>query len=108
MAGLDTDYIGEARPMPDIKVGYLPQEPHLNPDKDVRGNVEEGVQEAVDALNELNGIYAAYAEPDADFDDLAKKQARCEDIIQAWDAHNLDHTLEVAADALRLPPGMPM
>ncbi|WP_018416908.1 energy-dependent translational throttle protein EttA [Teredinibacter turnerae] len=104
MAGLDTDYIGEARPMPDIKVGYLPQEPHLNPDKDVRGNVEEGVQEAVDALNELNGIYAAYAEPDADFDDLAKKQARCEDIIQAWDAHNLDHTLEVAADALRLPP----
>lgn len=103
MAGLDTDYIGEARPMPDIKVGYLPQEPQLNPEKDVRGNVEEGVQEAVDALNELNEIYAAYAEPDADFDDLAKKQARCEDIIQAWDAHNLEHTLEVAADALRLP-----
>lgn len=104
MAGIDTDYLGEARPMPDIKVGYLPQEPQLNPDKDVRGNVEEGVQEAVDALNQLNDIYAAYAEPDADFDDLAKKQARCEDIIQAWDAHNLEHTLEVAADALRLPP----
>ncbi|SMF23391.1 ATP-binding cassette protein, ChvD family [Alteromonadaceae bacterium Bs31] len=104
MAGIDTDYIGEARPMPDIKVGYLPQEPQLNADKDVRGNVEEGVQEAVDALAELDAIYAAYAEPDADFDALAKKQARCEDIIQAWDAHNLDHTLEVAADSLRLPP----
>lgn len=104
MAGIDTDYIGEARPMPDIKVGYLQQEPQLNPEKDVRGNVEEGVQEAVDALKELDQIYAAYAEPDADFDDLAKRQARCEDIIQAWDAHNLEHTLEVAADALRLPP----
>lgn len=104
MAGIDTDIQGEARPMPGIKVGYLAQEPMLNPDKDVRGNVEEGVQEAVDALAELDQIYAAYAEPDADFDDLAKKQAKCEDIIQAWDAHNLNHTLEVAADALRLPP----
>ncbi len=104
MAGIDTDYIGEARPMPDIKVGYLAQEPHLNPDKDVRGNVEEGVQEAVDALKGLDEVYAAYAEPDADFDALAKKQARFEDTIQTWDAHNLDHTLEVAADALRLPP----
>jgi len=104
MAGVDTDYIGEARPMPDIKVGYLQQEPQLNGDKDVRGNVEEGVQEAVDALAELDQVYAAYAEPDADFDALAKKQAKCEDIIQAWDAHNLDHTLDVAADALRLPP----
>ncbi|VUD59335.1 Energy-dependent translational throttle protein EttA [Thalassocella blandensis] len=103
MAGVDTDYNGEARPMPDIKVGYLPQEPQLNPDKDVRGNVEEGVQEAVDALSGLEAVYAAYAEPDADFDDLAKKQAKFEDIIQAWDAHNLEHTLEVAADALRLP-----
>ncbi len=104
MAGIDTDYIGEARPMPDIKVGYLPQEPQLTPEKDVKGNVEEGVQEAVDALAELDAIYAAYAEEGADFDELAKKQARCEDVIQAWDAHNLDHTLEVAADALRLPP----
>lgn len=103
MAGIDTDIQGEARPMPDIKVGYLPQEPQLNPDKDVRGNVEEGVQEAVDALAELDQVYAAYAEPDADFDALSKKQAKLEDIIQAWDAHNLDHTLEVAADALRLP-----
>lgn len=103
MAGIDTDYNGEARPMPGIKVGYLSQEPQLNPDKDVRGNVEEGVQEAIDALQGLEGVYAAYAEPDADFDDLAKKQAKFEDVIQAWDAHNLDHKLEVAADALRLP-----
>ncbi len=104
MAGIDQDFNGEARPMPDIKVGYLPQEPQLDPAKDVRGNVEDGVREAVDALKNLDAIYAAYAEPDADFDELAKKQAKCEDIIQAWDAHNLDHTLEVAADALRLPP----
>lgn len=104
MAGVDTDFNGEARAMPGIKVGYLPQEPQLDPAKDVRGNVEDGVREAVDALAELEQIYADYAEPDADFDALAKKQARCEDIIQAWDAHNLEHTLEVAADALRLPP----
>jgi sulfate-transporting ATPase len=104
MAGVDQDFNGEARPMPGIKVGYLQQEPQLDPTKDVRGNVEDGVREAVDALAELDRIYAAYAEPDADFDDLAKKQAKCEDIIQAWDAHNISHTLEVAADALRLPP----
>lgn len=104
MAGIDNDFNGEARPMPGIKVGYLPQEPQLDPSKDVRGNVEDGVREAVEALAELDRIYAAYAEPDADFDELAKKQAKCEDIIQAWDAHNLSHTLEVAADALRLPP----
>ncbi len=104
MAGVDTDIQGEARAMPGIKVGYLPQEPQLNSDKDVRGNVEEGMQEAVDALAELDKIYAAYAEPDADFDALAKRQGQLEDIIQAWDAHNLEHTLEVAADALRLPP----
>ncbi|UTA47697.1 energy-dependent translational throttle protein EttA [Simiduia sp. 21SJ11W-1] len=103
MAGVDQDFNGEARPMPGIKVGYLPQEPQLDEAKDVRGNVEDGMREAVDALKELDAIYAAYAEPEADFDELAKKQARCEDIIQAWDAHNLDHTLEVAADALRLP-----
>ncbi len=104
MAGVDTDYNGEARPMPDIKVGYLPQEPQLNLDKDVRGNVEEGVQEAMDALKGLDEVYAAYAEPDADFDALAKKQGQYEDIIQTWDAHNLEHKFEVAADALRLPP----
>jgi ATP-binding cassette ChvD family protein len=104
MAGLDTDILGEARAQPGIKIGYLPQEPQLNPDKDVRGNVEEGLQEAVDALAGLQQVYADYAEPDADFDALAKEQARLEDIIEATDAHNLDHKLEVAADALRLPP----
>jgi ATP-binding cassette ChvD family protein len=104
MAGIDTDILGEARPQPGIKIGYLPQEPQLDPDKDVRGNVEEGVQEALDALAGLEKVYADYAEPDADFDALAKEQARLEDIIQATDAHNLDHKLEVAADALRLPP----
>ncbi|MEP6390046.1 MAG: energy-dependent translational throttle protein EttA [Halioglobus sp.] len=104
MAGVDTDILGEARPQPGIKIGYLEQEPHLNPDKDVRGNVEEGVQEALDALAGLEKVYADYAEPDADFDTLAKEQARLEDVIQATDAHNIDHRLEVAADALRLPP----
>jgi ATP-binding cassette ChvD family protein len=104
MAGIDTDILGEARPQPGIKIGFLPQEPQLNPDKNVRGNVEEGVQEAIDALAGLEKVYADYAEPDADFDALAKEQARLEDIIQATDAHNLDHKLEVAADALRLPP----
>ncbi len=104
MAGIDTDILGEARPQPGIKIGYLPQEPQLDPDKDVRGNVEEGVQEAIDALAGLEKVYADYAEPDADFDALAKEQARLEDIIQATDAHNLEHRLEVAADALRLPP----
>ena len=104
MAGVDQDFNGEARPMPGIKVGYLEQEPQLDESKDVRGNVEDGMREAVDALKGLEEVYAAYAEPDADFDALAKKQGQYEDIIQAWDAHNLDHTLEVAADALRLPP----
>ena len=104
MAGLDTDIQGEARPQPGIKIGYLPQEPQLNPEKDVRGNVEEGVQEAIDALAGLEQIYAAYAEPDADFDALAKEQGRLEDIIQATDAHNLNTRLEIAANALRLPP----
>jgi ATP-binding cassette ChvD family protein len=104
MAGLDTDIQGEARPMPGIKVGYLPQEPQLDPGKDVRGNVEDGVHEAVDALKELDQVYADYAAPDADFDKLAKRQGQLENIIETWDAHNLNHTLEVAADALRLPP----
>ncbi|BFM09045.1 energy-dependent translational throttle protein EttA [Halioxenophilus aromaticivorans] len=103
MAGVDQDYNGEARPMPGISVGYLSQEPQLDPAKDVRGNVEEGVQEAVDALAELDQVYAAYAEEGADFDALAKRQAKLEDIIQAWDAHNLNNKLEQAADALRLP-----
>ena len=104
MAGIDTDIVGEARPLPGIKVGFLPQEPQLDPAKDVRGNVEDGVREAVDALKELDAVYAAYAEPEADFDALAKRQGELENIIQVWDAHNLDHKLDVAADALRLPP----
>jgi ATP-binding cassette ChvD family protein len=104
MAGLDSDIQGEARPMADINIGYLPQEPKLDASKDVRGNVEDGVRDAVDALKGLEQVYLDYAEPDADFDALAKKQADYESVIDAWDAHNLEHTLDVAADALRLPP----
>ncbi len=104
MAGVDTDIEGEARPQPGIKVGYLPQEPQLDPAKDVRGNVEEALGHVKEALVELDKVYAAYAEPDADFDALAKRQAELENIVQASDGHNLDRTLEVAADALRLPP----
>lgn len=104
MAGVDTEFSGEARAATGIKIGYLPQEPQLDPAKDVRGNVEDGVREALDALERLNQIYAEYAEPDADFDKLAAEQGKMEDIIQAWDAHNLNTQLEKAADALRLPP----
>ena len=104
MAGIDTEIIGEARPMPDIKIGYLPQEPQLDADKDVRGNVEEGLREPLDALAGLTEVYAAYADADADFDALAKKQEQLESIVAAWDAENLENTLEIAADALRLPP----
>ena len=103
MAGLDTDIVGEARPQPGLKVGYLAQEPQLDETKTVRGNVEEAVSEVKNALAELDAVYAAYAEPDADFDALAKKQAEIEDIIQAKDGHNIERTLEIAADALRLP-----
>lgn len=104
MAGLDTDIIGEARPQPGINIGYLAQEPQLNPDKDVRGNVEEGLAVIMEAQQKLEAVYAAYAEPDADFDALAAEQGRLENILQASDVQNLEHTLEVAADALRLPP----
>jgi len=103
MAGLDTEILGEARPAPGIKIGYLAQEPELDPNKDVRGNIEEAVKEIKDALAELDAVYAAYAEPDADFDEIAKKQAKLEDLINAADGHDLDRKLEVAADALRLP-----
>lgn len=103
MAGVDTDIIGEARPMPDIKIGYLAQEPALDPDKDVRGNVEDGLREPLDALAELEAVYAAYADEDADYEALGKKQEKLEGVIQAWDAENLENTLERAADALRLP-----
>lgn len=104
MAGIDTDIIGEARPMPDIKVGYLSQEPQLDAEKDVRGNVEDGLREPLDAQMELDAVYAAYAEEDADFDALASKQERLENILQAWNMENIENTLERAADALRLPP----
>ncbi len=104
MAGLDKDILGEARPQPDLKVGYLPQEPQLDETKDVRGNVEEALADVKGALTRLDEVYAAYAEPDADFDALAAEQAKLEALIQATDGHNLERTLEVAADALRLPP----
>ena len=104
MAGVDTEFNGEARAQTDIKIGYLAQEPQLDPAKDVRGNVEDGVREALDALARLDEIYGEYALPDADFDKLAAEQGKMEDIIQAWDAHNLNNQLEKAADALRLPP----
>ncbi|MFT5577861.1 MAG: sulfate-transporting ATPase [Paraglaciecola psychrophila] len=104
MAGLDAEFEGEARPQAGIKVGYLSQEPVLDPSKDVRGNVEEGLGDVVAAQAELDQVYAAYAEADADFDALAKRQQALENIIQAADSQNLEHKLEVAADALRLPP----
>ena len=104
MAGLDNEIDGEARPQPDINVGYLPQEPQLDPNKDVRGNVEDGLGEIKVALTRLDEVYAAYADPDADFDALAAEQAKLENLIQATDGHNIERTLEVAADALRLPP----
>jgi len=103
MAGVDTDYNGEARPQADIKIGYLKQEPELDPNKDVRGNVEEGLAEVLDALKELDQVYADYALEDADFDALAKKQARLEAVIEAGDGHNANNIMERAADALRLP-----
>ncbi|MGH8402513.1 MAG: energy-dependent translational throttle protein EttA, partial [Gammaproteobacteria bacterium] len=104
MAGVDTDIHGEARPLAGAKIGFLPQEPHLDPDKDVRGNLEDGLGEIKGAKEQLDKVYAAYAEPDADFDKLAAEQARLENILQAAGATNLDHVLEVAAEALRLPP----
>jgi len=104
MAGLDTEIEGEARAQPGIKVGFLPQEPHLDPTQDVRGNVEGALGHIKEALARLDAVYAAYADEDADFDALAKEQAALEHLIDATDGHNLDRTLEVAADALRLPP----
>ena len=104
MAGVDTDFIGEARPATDLRIGYLSQEPELDESKDVRGNVEEGLSDIMEAQAELEKVYTAYAEPDADFDALASEQAKLENIIQAADAHNLENKLEIAADALRLPP----
>ena len=103
MAGVDTEFEGEARPMPELNIGYLPQEPQLDPAKTVREVVEEAVSVIKDAQARLDEVYAAYAEPDADFDKLAAEQAKLEAILQAGDGHNLERQLEVAADALRLP-----
>ncbi len=104
MAGIDKDFVGEARPAAGIKIGYLEQEPKLNPEHTVREAVEEGVGEVMSAQAELEKVYAAYGEEDADFDKLAAEQARLEAILAANDAHTLEQQLEVAADALRLPP----
>ena len=104
MAGVDADILGEARPQPGIHIGFLSQEPQLDPSKDVRGNVEEAVAPIKAAQARLDEIYAAYADPDADFDKLAAEQAELEAHLHATDGHNLDRTLDVAADALRLPP----
>ncbi|MGB9429762.1 MAG: energy-dependent translational throttle protein EttA [Gammaproteobacteria bacterium] len=104
MAGVDMDIHGEARPLAGTKIGFLPQEPQLDAKKSVRANVEDGLGEIKDAKEQLDKVYAAYAEPDADFDKLAAEQARLENVLQAAGATNLDHVLEVAAEALRLPP----
>jgi len=103
MAGVDQDFIGEARPQPDLKVGYLPQEPELDPSKTVRECVEEGVSDILHAQQRLDEVYAAYGEEGADFDKLAAEQQRLENILAVTDAHTLERQLEVAADALRLP-----
>ena len=103
MAGIDKDIEGEARPQPGIKIGYLPQEPKLEPQQTVREAIEEAVGDVKRALTRLDEVYALYADPDADFDKLAAEQAELEAIIQAHDGHNLENQLERAADALRLP-----
>ena len=103
MAGIDTDIVGEAVPMPNLKIGYLPQEPALDPTLTVREEVEAGLGETMLAKKKLDEIYAAYAEPDADFDALATEQARYEAIL-ATSGSDSDHQLEIAADSLRLPP----
>ncbi len=104
MAGVDKDYLGEARPQPDLNIGYLPQEPELDESKTVRETVEESLAHLKDAQVQLEAVYAAYAEPDADFDKLAAEQQKLENILAAADGHNLENRLEIAADALRLPP----
>ena len=104
MAGIDKDIEGEAVPMPGLNIGYLPQEPQLDPEMTVRQAVESGLGEVAEAQSKLDAVYAAYAEPDADFDALAAEQARLEAIIATSGGGNLDQQLEIAADALRLPP----
>jgi energy-dependent translational throttle protein EttA len=104
MAGVDTNFEGEVIPLANMKIGFLPQEPQLDPERTVREAVEEGMGETADAKKRLEAIYAAYAEPDADFDKLAAEQAKLEAIVNAAHADSADLQLEVAADALRLPP----
>jgi ATP-binding cassette ChvD family protein len=104
MAGIDKDFQGEARPQPGIKVGFLEQEPKLDPEMTVREAVMEALGDVTKAQADLDAVYAAYAEPDADFDKLAAEQARLEAIIQASDGHAIEQQLEQAADALRLSP----
>src|SRR5512139_2301002 len=104
MAGLDKEIEGEATPMPGIKIGYLPQEPQLDPAQTVRHAVEEGVGEILGAKTRLDEVYAAYAEPDADFEKLAAEQEKLEKILEHADVASLESQLEIAADALRLPP----
>ena len=106
MAGLDKEYLGEARPQDDLKVGYLPQEPELDPTKDVRGNVEDGVRETKDLLDEFNAISDKFAEPmsDDEMTQLLERQGELQLKIDAVNAWELDRKIEIAADALRLPP----
>jgi len=104
MAGVETNFEGEVTHLPNMKIGFLPQEPQLDPEQTVRQAVEEGLGESADAKKRLEEIYAAYAEPDADFDKLAAEQAKLEAIVNAAHADAADLQLEVAADALRLPP----
>ncbi|BBF65168.1 energy-dependent translational throttle protein EttA [Acidithiobacillus sp. 'AMD consortium'] len=104
MAGIDKEFEGEALPMPGLKIGYLSQEPQVDPNKTVRQVVEEGLSDILGAQQELEAVYAAYAEPDADFDALAAEQARLEAIVAASDGHQAAQQMEVAADALRLAP----
>ena len=103
MAGVDTEFDGEATPMPNLNIGFLEQEPHLNPEQTVREAVEEGLGEVFNAQKKLDEIYAAYAEPDADFDKLAAEQAKYEALLSNAGS-DTGHQLEIAADALRLPP----
>ncbi|HHQ69578.1 MAG TPA: energy-dependent translational throttle protein EttA, partial [Halothiobacillaceae bacterium] len=104
MAGVDTDIVGEARPQPGINIGYLKQEPDLDPEKDVRGNVMDGVGEMAELLERFNAVSNAFADPDADFEALMEEQAKLQDKIESGGGWDLDRKLEVAADALRLPP----
>jgi sulfate-transporting ATPase len=104
MAGVDTDFDGEAKPMADLNIGFLEQEPKLDPEKTVRETVEEALGEVIAARKRLDEVYAAYGDPDADFDKLAAEQAKLEAVLFSQDGDSLDQQLEIAADALRLPP----